>query len=406
MEKAWVEVLEGSWEGLLRLKVKGGSMFPTLLPGDSILVKPARLEELRPGDVILLRTNNGLLLHRFRGLSADGKLLTQGDAIPTSDPPWPPEALMGKAVWLVRNGRVKPIPYRPLVLTFWRGLRLARFLLRLILTLAFLALPTYAAVTLVSFTATVEGQAVVLRWETASEVNMLGFYILRSTSEGGGYSRISDLIPAVGEIVGASYQFTDANVEPGQTYFYQLEAMETDGSSEFHGPVSVYVPLPTTPTPTLTPTFTPTPTPTPTFTPSPTSTPTPTPSPTFTPSPTPSLTPTPTPSPTFTLRPTFTPSPTSPPTFELPKAPSPTPSAIVTSPPPVTPTLTPTPPKSPTAALAVRPIKFTPTRPQAEPGQEKAPIQSWPVWGILALGGAVSLGLIYWGIIWLKQSRK
>jgi len=419
MEKAWLEVLEGNWEGWLRLRVKGRSMLPTILPGDSILVKPARLEELHPGDVILLRTNNGLLLHRFRGLTADGKLLTQGDALPSPDPPWPPGALLGKAVWLERNNRLKPIPYQPFILTLWKGLSLARSFLRIILTLAFLALPVHAAVTLTSFTATVEGQAVVLRWETASEVNMLGFYIWRSTSEGGDYSRISGLIPAEGEIVGASYQFTDANVELGQTYFYKLEAMETNGSSEFYGPVSVSLSPPPTPTPTFTPTplptLTPTPTPSPTSLPTFTPTPTPTPSPTFTPTPTPTLLPTFTPTPTPSL--TFTPSPTPPPTSRPSPTPSPTfevhptqvPSATATSLPFVSPIPTtpmPTLPKSPTVALTAKPVKVTPTWSQAKPDQERASAQFQLTWMVLALGGAIGLGLILWGAIWLKRSSE
>ena len=88
------------------------------------------------------------------------------------------------------------------------------------------------------------------------------------------------LIWAEGPIAGYYYEYLDEGVAAGNTYYYQLEALETDGSSELHGPVSACFDCPTpTPTPTETPTNTPTETPTtipignPTNTPEPTATP-------------------------------------------------------------------------------------------------------------------------------------
>jgi hypothetical protein len=166
------------------------------------------------------------------------------------------------------------------------------------LALAFAALllpPARAAVTLVSFEATTDGQRVHLTWETASEIDMIGFYILRADSAAGEYRRIPFGAPtpvfASGGVIGGSYDLWDDAVTSGRTYYYKLEALETTGAAEFFGPVEVTVGTPASATPTRTPTPTPTATATrPTATAAPgTSSPTPRPAiPTSTPTPSPS----------------------------------------------------------------------------------------------------------------------
>ncbi len=137
------------------------------------------------------------------------------------------------------------------------------------------------SITLVSFTATIEGLDVKIEWETASEFDLSGFYVLRSLSLDGNYSRISGFIPGEGDsIVGTTYEFIDTNVNSGTNYYYKLEDIDINAVSTFHGPVAVGS---TTQTPTPTIVESGTPTRTPTFTPTPTST--------FTPSPTPTNTP-------------------------------------------------------------------------------------------------------------------
>lgn len=139
-----------------------------------------------------------------------------------------------------------------------------------------------AAVTLVDLGATVQGLTIVISWETASELDMLGFYVQRSTEQYGSYERISEIIPAIGGMVGAYYEHTDANVTPGTTYWYKLESIDNAGA-ELFGPVSAAVPGPATNTPTVTPTpgatTEPPHTPRPGSTPLPTHTPTPRPTP-------------------------------------------------------------------------------------------------------------------------------
>jgi len=135
-----------------------------------------------------------------------------------------------------------------------------------------------AGVILASFTATGGDGQVLIEWETANEMNVIGFNLWRSTTRTGSYTML-DFIPsqAPGSLIGAYYSYTDTDVVNGITYYYKLEVVATDGSIiESAGPISATPGVETTPTATGTPTSTPTGTlgPTPTHTPTPTSTPT------------------------------------------------------------------------------------------------------------------------------------
>ena len=87
------------------------------------------------------------------------------------------------------------------------------------------------------------GTEILITWETASEIDTAGYHISRSISESGPYEQINEsLIPAKGSPTqGASYKFVDRNVEPGKTYYYKLEDVDSSGSRSFHGPVSATV---------------------------------------------------------------------------------------------------------------------------------------------------------------------
>jgi len=96
------------------------------------------------------------------------------------------------------------------------------------------------AVTLQSFTATGGDREVQLQWETASELNNLGFHLYRSASEAGPWQRItSSLIPGLGSSPdGAQYAYRDTGLVNGSTWYYLLEDVETTGKTKRHGPVS------------------------------------------------------------------------------------------------------------------------------------------------------------------------
>jgi hypothetical protein len=98
------------------------------------------------------------------------------------------------------------------------------------------------AVTLVGFWVETRGDALVACWETAAEVDLLGFHLYRSdTGAPGSFVRLNEeLIPgqAPGSPVGASYQWVDVTVAAGQTYFYLLEDVDVYGRATCHGPES------------------------------------------------------------------------------------------------------------------------------------------------------------------------
>jgi len=91
-----------------------------------------------------------------------------------------------------------------------------------------------------SFTATKKLGRVIIKWETASEIDNAGFNIYRSESADGEYLKINaTLIPAEGSPSGGTvYTFTDDGVQNRKTYYYKLEDIDLNGTSTMHGPVS------------------------------------------------------------------------------------------------------------------------------------------------------------------------
>lgn len=97
------------------------------------------------------------------------------------------------------------------------------------------------AVTLASFTAAWSEDEVLVAWETAAEINTVGFNLWRSETRDGGYVQVNDaLIPAAspGGVWGGFYTYTDSDVTPGTTYYYKLNELETSGANNWYGPVS------------------------------------------------------------------------------------------------------------------------------------------------------------------------
>jgi hypothetical protein len=82
---------------------------------------------------------------------------------------------------------------------------------------------------------------VVVEWTTANEVNTAGFNLYRSESPDGPYAQVnSNLIPASSDpLAGGQYQYRDDSVQPGRTYYYQLEDVEYNGATTRHGPIQV-----------------------------------------------------------------------------------------------------------------------------------------------------------------------
>jgi hypothetical protein len=102
--------------------------------------------------------------------------------------------------------------------------------------------PTPAtAVDLVSFTARGAGSSVLVEWETAQELNHMGFYLYRAKSPSGPFTRLTDkLISSLTfSVVGQKYSFEDKDVTAGEIYYYQLEDLDIYGKKTLHGPICV-----------------------------------------------------------------------------------------------------------------------------------------------------------------------
>jgi hypothetical protein len=96
------------------------------------------------------------------------------------------------------------------------------------------------AVRLAWFTASSRDRAAEVAWETASELDNLGFHLYRGLSENGLWQRLTvSLIPGLGSSPeGKRYSFLDAGLTNGTTYFYRLEDVDRSGKVTSHGPVS------------------------------------------------------------------------------------------------------------------------------------------------------------------------
>ena len=82
-----------------------------------------------------------------------------------------------------------------------------------------------------------QGQ-VVVRWQTASEVDTLGFRLYRQTGSGA-WVQVGGFILAQGQEwggLGATYEVLDADARAGETYTYKLIEEETTGGTQEYGP--------------------------------------------------------------------------------------------------------------------------------------------------------------------------
>ena len=87
--------------------------------------------------------------------------------------------------------------------------------------------------------ATGNSTEILVEWSTASELDTIGYNLYRADSAAAPYSKInSALIPASPDPqTGGNYSFSDKDVIAGTVYFYELEAVSSDGQTERHGPI-------------------------------------------------------------------------------------------------------------------------------------------------------------------------
>ena len=97
-------------------------------------------------------------------------------------------------------------------------------------------------VTLESISAVRTTTGVHLQWTTLSEVDTIGFRLLRETSPPGNKSIqvVEPLIPAAGsQYVGASYEHLDNSQGAARSGAYYLEDIDIFGKVTRHGPILV-----------------------------------------------------------------------------------------------------------------------------------------------------------------------
>lgn len=103
------------------------------------------------------------------------------------------------------------------------------------------------AVKLSSFTGVRQDNGILLSWETASEIDNLGFNLYRAEQLDGERIQInSDLIPSIspGSLFGNLYEYIDTTMMLELSNFYWLEDIDIYGKTNLHGPVIVE-PIPT-----------------------------------------------------------------------------------------------------------------------------------------------------------------
>ena len=96
-------------------------------------------------------------------------------------------------------------------------------------------------VELSSFTATISAlNNVALTWVTETETGMRGYYVHRAEINNlTNAQTVSPLIASSNSSQQHTYHYEDAELQDSGTYYYWLEASDLDGSTSFHGPVSV-----------------------------------------------------------------------------------------------------------------------------------------------------------------------
>lgn len=105
----------------------------------------------------------------------------------------------------------------------------------------FAYVPTLAILS--SFKAYEENSRVVVEWETASEVDTLGFYLYRKNADTGKFEQLNQQI-LPGLLVhaqGGTYRYIDNTAVSGETYTYKLIEKESRGKSRVHGPYTITV---------------------------------------------------------------------------------------------------------------------------------------------------------------------
>jgi hypothetical protein len=97
------------------------------------------------------------------------------------------------------------------------------------------------AITLEDFSAIAEHDKVVLNWKTGTEIDNLGYFLVRSVDPENGYELVNKKIIPSNSIgtSGSEYTYNDVDVFPGTIYYYWLVTFDINGGYTIYGPVDV-----------------------------------------------------------------------------------------------------------------------------------------------------------------------
>lgn len=119
----------------IRFRPGGHSMHPAIKDGESVTVEPVRAGDVKRGDIILYRTERGLIAHRvvtIRATGAGGRTFhLRGDASDSCDAPVSEQQILGKVVAVERDGRNANLSGTRAIGWFKRLRRVARLKARL-----------------------------------------------------------------------------------------------------------------------------------------------------------------------------------------------------------------------------------------------------------------------------------
>lgn len=98
-----------------------------------------------------------------------------------------------------------------------------------------------SAVNLLYFIGIPRDGSVLLEWRTGGEINLAGFNLYRSVNQPNNFTRINqNTIAASGDpLLGAYYEYNDQQLTNGTVYYYRLEFVKSDQTTELYGPLQV-----------------------------------------------------------------------------------------------------------------------------------------------------------------------
>jgi signal peptidase I len=95
--------------GVLKLRATGVSMLPTLWPGDLLIVRSVRPEQVGPGEIVLYMRHGRFFIHRIVSMDLarnDALMVTRGDCMSENDPPVGRTELLGRVTEVHRSSAV------------------------------------------------------------------------------------------------------------------------------------------------------------------------------------------------------------------------------------------------------------------------------------------------------------